>query len=197
MGVSTPESVQWWIDSDETTTATARSGHGGVHGPTVRAYDDMAAQWPSSGTPSPVIGFARDGYPIFGPYDESGALVSSMEYGGDLDECNGKMDESGNYGYYVTPNPPFSPPCLRGEVGAFSYAGTALTCPAEGVMNMVIGQSEIEESGCDQSIGFSDIRSCIEDPSSVETAGGSTVNSFGTATAAAAGVVVAASTMVF
>jgi len=200
MGVATPGDVQWWIDSNEAASVTLRAGHSGLHGKTVRAYDDMAAQWPSTGIPSPVIGFARDGYPIFGPYDESGELVSSMEYGGDLDECNGKMDESGEYGYYITPNPPFAPPCLRGKVGAFSHASTAKTCPADGVMNMIIGESEIEESGC-KSIIFSEIISCIDDaPTMMGAADGSAAAheyGFGLATAAAAGVVVAASTLVF
>ena len=52
----------WWKDDD---------------GAMVRAYADMASQFPSSGPPSPIIGRARDGYPIFGLYDEDGKLQRS------------------------------------------------------------------------------------------------------------------------
>ena len=112
MGLSGPDSPEWWINDT---------------GDEVRTYAEMAEQFPASGSPSPVIGFARDGYPIFGPYDESGSLVVAAD--GDLDECNGKEDGNGNYAYFLSVDPPFAPPCLRGEVGLFTYFTSDLMCP--------------------------------------------------------------------
>merc|ERR1712176_356587 len=109
----------------------------------VRHLSEMAAQWPTTAsTASPIIGFARDGYPIFGPYDENGDLQRGMDFGGDLDECNGKMNSAGSYGYYLTVDPPFAPPCLRGEIGLFTSLSTNKLCPADGIVNTIINQSD-------------------------------------------------------
>ncbi|TYZ65572.1 hypothetical protein PybrP1_003174, partial [[Pythium] brassicae (nom. inval.)] len=45
--------------------------------------------------PSPLIGYAFDGFPLYGPYNEDGALSS------DLDECNGRIGYDGTYRYHV------------------------------------------------------------------------------------------------
>ena len=90
MGIPVPSTPDWWINDA---------------GTEVRTYDDMAAQFPSSSSvmasrqvpvgsslfSSPVVGFARDGFPIFGPYDEEGTLLTAS--GGSLDECNGKTED--------------------------------------------------------------------------------------------------------
>jgi len=104
----------------------------------VRAYDAMHEEFPATSFPSPVVGFAADGFPIYALYDDNGDLQRSQDYGGSLDECNGKPDSQGNYGYYITADPPFAPPCLRGEMGRFTYSRTSKLCPAEGIRNTVL-----------------------------------------------------------
>merc|ERR1712157_126158 len=40
----------------------------------------------------------------------------------------------GNYGYYLTVDPPFAPPCLMGtNIGYFTSHKTSKTCPASGI----------------------------------------------------------------
>ena len=124
---------------------------------------------PANGLGSPVIGFAPDGFPIYGHWfiNPAGQLVKaesgydmlpgssrtpiasalhgtpptpwdiannpqafSSDFGlemgryeedwyfagtGNLDECNGAMDIHGDYGYYVTDQYPFAPPCVWGS----------------------------------------------------------------------------------
>merc|ERR1719230_586562 len=53
-----------------------------------------------------VIGYAIDGRPIFSPYNNRGLLHT------DLDNCNGKFDATGNYGYYVKPTFPYLVGCF-------------------------------------------------------------------------------------
>jgi len=122
MGVSVPESDSWWVHDN---------------GNEVRPYEEMADQFPQTGA-SPVVGFARDGYPIYALYDVDGNLQRSAIYDGDLDECNGKEDSKGTYAYYITAEPPFVPTCLRGNVGSFAYATTNKLCPKSGIINAFI-----------------------------------------------------------
>ncbi|OQR82123.1 hypothetical protein THRCLA_23240, partial [Thraustotheca clavata] len=61
-----------------------------------------------TGTPSPIIGYAFDGYPIYGRYDNTGALAT------ELDRCNGKILPDGTYGYFVSDTPPYTIGCYRG-----------------------------------------------------------------------------------
>jgi len=145
LGVPTPDDAEWWID-DAAVTATSRSGLESSN-KRVRNFNAMSSQWPDmfSVADDPanrvVVGFARDGFAIFAPYDENGKLQRGSEYGGDLDECNGKTDSTGRYGYYLTVDPPFSPPCLKGnlESGYFTYLSTDKACPANGITNNIIG----------------------------------------------------------
>ena len=120
----------WWKDDD---------------GAMVRAYADMASQFPSSGPPSPIIGRARDGYPIFGLYDEDGKLQRSADFGGSVDECNGKVDSEGNYGYYITVDPPFAPQCLKGnEIGHLTHFTTGKKCPTDGISNKMLMPIDVD-----------------------------------------------------
>ncbi|MGO4908649.1 YHYH protein [Pseudorhodobacter sp. W20_MBD10_FR17] len=94
-------------------------------------------------TPSPVIGFAADGFPIFGSYIEDGGqirlattsyrlktgtrsggpggqydgtFIDDWEFvagAGDLDQCNG-MTQNGVYGYVVTASYPHVLGCFTG-----------------------------------------------------------------------------------
>jgi hypothetical protein len=110
--------------------------------------DRPERQWPTradaSGAASPLLGWALDGFPIFGPYDpDSGALQLSRAAcaaESALDNCNGKLLADGRtYAYFVTPTYPFAPPCLRGRaVGAAADEPSAggATCPQGGYSPM-------------------------------------------------------------
>lgn len=142
--------------------------------------DDQAAP-PTNGDGSPVIGFAPDGFPIYGHWfvnsdgqltlaksgyvavtgnsrvPISGSLHGTpptpwdidkqadnfdsdfglplgryeqdwyFEGSGNLDECNGAYDVNGDYGYYLTDQYPFTPPCTMGvRDPSFSKSAPAL-----------------------------------------------------------------------
>ena len=123
MGVDFANSANWWINDD---------------GDQVRKFSEMATQFPATASPSPVVGWALDGYPIYALYDDTGALQRSKAFGGSLDECNGKMDSDGNYGYYLAADPPFAPACLKGsKIGTFGYSTYNKVCPQAGIMNTI------------------------------------------------------------
>ncbi len=52
---------------------------------------------------SPVIGFAFDGFPIYGPYEEAGVMAKDLKGKLALDSCNGHGDDARGYHYHVTP----------------------------------------------------------------------------------------------
>jgi hypothetical protein len=62
------------------------------------------------GKPSPLIGYAFDGYPVYGRYGANGQVPL------DLDACNGRWDEDGYYRYHVTDAPPYTLGCFHGVV---------------------------------------------------------------------------------
>ena len=64
----------------------------------------------TNGRASPLIGYALDGFPLYGPYAEDGNLAT------DLDACNGRTDADGNYRYHVTATKPYTIGCFRGSV---------------------------------------------------------------------------------
>lgn len=77
--------------------------------------------------PSPIIGYALDGHPIFAFYDVNGdKMVPFGEEGATLDECNGKTDADGNYGYYLTPFT--APTCFMGTPGTYTVEQTDKKC---------------------------------------------------------------------
>lgn len=128
MKVPVPESEKWWMDGTE-----------------VRAYDNMHEQFPATGS-SPVVGFARDGFPIKALYGPDGKLVRSALFGGDLDECNG-MGEGAAYAYYISAEPPFVPTCFKGkQIGKFSHDSSGKTCPTDGIVNKIAG-AEVNAPG--------------------------------------------------
>ena len=73
------------------------------------------AHWELNGIPSPLVGYALDGFPIYGPYNASGDL--QVAGSSDLDEC---LFNAKHQRYHMTANAPFSPPCLVGNLGDFS-----------------------------------------------------------------------------
>ena len=123
MGVATPNAPNWWINDA---------------GNEVRAYAEMTDQFPQTASASPVVGFARDGFPIYALYDAAGNIQRSA----DLDECNGKTDNN-SYGYYITAEPPFVPTCLKGNVGSIAYATTTIACPSDGITNVIAGVATV------------------------------------------------------
>jgi len=89
--------------------------------------------WPElTADPSPLIGYALDGHPIYGPNGEDGSLMVPTHVDGSiLDECNGMIGNDGSYRYYITTLPPFVPACLRGsQMGTAEHIGQVQeNCP--------------------------------------------------------------------
>lgn len=52
---------------------------------------------------SPIVGFAFDGFPVYGPYEESGIMAKDLKGERALDVCNGHKDDTRGYHYHVTP----------------------------------------------------------------------------------------------
>ena len=52
---------------------------------------------------SPVIGFAWDGYPLYGPYVADGLMARDLKGADALDVCNGRFDPDRGYHYHATP----------------------------------------------------------------------------------------------
>ena len=52
---------------------------------------------------SPIIGFAFDGFPLYGPYDAAGVMAKDLKGDRALDVCSGHKDEQRGYHYHVTP----------------------------------------------------------------------------------------------
>lgn len=52
---------------------------------------------------SPVIGFAFDGFPVYGPYEGPGLMAKDLQGTQALDVCNGHRDDERGYHYHVTP----------------------------------------------------------------------------------------------
>ncbi len=52
---------------------------------------------------SPIIGFAFDGFPVYGPYESQGKLAKDLTDQHALDVCSGHRDEQRGYHYHVTP----------------------------------------------------------------------------------------------
>ena len=58
------------------------------------------------------MGVAFDGYPIYGPIDETGRNLTR----GDLDFCHGRINADGNFRYHMTYDFPYILGCYKGEV---------------------------------------------------------------------------------
>ena len=52
---------------------------------------------------SPVIGFAFDGFPVYGPYEADDVMAKDLAGDKALDVCNGHSDNVRGYHYHVTP----------------------------------------------------------------------------------------------
>ncbi len=113
---------------------------GGHNGPTGYHYhifdvtgSDFCRFTESDVADGPVLfGYALDGYPIYSGNNvytsswflEDDSLFATdtwsahayAEGSGDLDQCNGRTDENGNYAYYTTENFPYTLGCFRGVI---------------------------------------------------------------------------------
>lgn len=56
-----------------------------------------------SGEHSPIVGYAFDGYPIYGPRDESGVYISETS----LDQYHGHTQDGKGYHYHITTGAPY------------------------------------------------------------------------------------------
>ena len=52
---------------------------------------------------SPILGFAFDGFPVHGPFEETGLMAMNLKGERALDVCNGHTDPARGYHYHVTP----------------------------------------------------------------------------------------------
>jgi hypothetical protein len=78
------------------------------------------------GKPSPLVGYALDGFGIYGPRGADGKLVTNAE----LDECHGRVGEvmfNGKkqmmYHYVLNNEYPYSIGCFRGTPQPFDHGG--------------------------------------------------------------------------
>ena len=100
-----------------------------------------------------MIGYAIDGRPIFS-HNNRGLLHT------DLDNCNGKFDATGNYGYYVKPTFPYlvgvlAPGCtIEKRVSTTRMAPGANTQPPQmecmsAWVCLTSADGEFESDGCE------------------------------------------------
>lgn len=61
---------------------------------------------------NPIIGWAYDGYPIYGNNNPDGSSIDSSA----LEPCNGQADDTFGYRYHTSESQPYILKCLRGEV---------------------------------------------------------------------------------
>jgi hypothetical protein len=88
---------------------------------------------------SPVIGFAWDGFPIYGPYEESGVMAKDLNGSTALDVCNGHTDSVRGYHYHVTPG--------RFPYTIGGYAGIPEGSNGRGIGRGPLGAIEDNSSG--------------------------------------------------
>ncbi len=74
----------------------------------------MIEQMANAG-PGAIIGWAFDGFPIYGDSNPDGTVVSE----GALDVCNGQADETFGYRYHTSEAAPYIIQCLMGVVADF------------------------------------------------------------------------------
>ena len=88
----------------------ACNGHPAPTGQYHYHQDPVCAYRDTPGEHSPLIGFALDGFALYGPQGEGGGPPA------DLDRCNGHLAADGRYHYHVTRRFPYLLGCYRGEL---------------------------------------------------------------------------------
>ena len=61
---------------------------------------------------NPIIGWAYDGYPMYGKNNPDGSTIGAS----DLGPCNGQADETFGYRYHTSDTQPYIIKCMKGEV---------------------------------------------------------------------------------
>jgi hypothetical protein len=82
----------------------------------------MTAEIDTAGQHSALLGFAADGFPVYGPQGDDGSEVTG------LDECRGEFGPTpelpqGIYHYHLTTTFPYTTLCLSGTVSESAHAG--------------------------------------------------------------------------
>jgi len=98
--------------------------------------------------PSPIIGVALDGFPIYGPIDENGRQLTSRE----LDECHGRFTAMGEYRYHATKDFPYFIGCFRGTL--HREAGIPLPVPCSCPFNDTIFFPDKQLPFAEYTIGY-------------------------------------------
>jgi hypothetical protein len=107
----------YFIDACNAHTA-ANGGQYHYHGVPYCITDELD----TPGEHSKMLGFLRDGFPVYGEFGEGGKKVT----GADLDECNGHIGPTpefpnGIYHYHLKSDAsPYTPNCYHGTVDANS-----------------------------------------------------------------------------
>ena len=90
---------------------------------------------PESGGHSSLIGYAFDGFPVYGPWEEDDTLAAEIEGKRALDQCNGHFDAERGYHYHAIsldlaverglPGDgfPWTIGCFAGEPDAANFSG--------------------------------------------------------------------------
>ena len=115
MSVADLSTHQAQVDTVETQQLDICGGHAG-RGDDYHYHATptcMIAQMPNAG-PDAIIGWAFDGYPIYGDTNPDGTEIKP----GDLDVCNGQPDPVYGYRYHTSKNAPYIIQCLRGQTAA-------------------------------------------------------------------------------
>ena len=142
---------------------------------------ECLAQAALDGVPSPIIGYALDGFPIYGPngcVDAACTQVVTFQSGwqqtGDpselawerhaftpssdptkLDQCNGRIGPDGSYGYHATATFPYTIGCYHGVPGpSVVNGGGGGTGGGTGTPTACTTQSDCEAAGaCPSELG--------------------------------------------
>jgi len=95
---------------------------------------------------SPILGFAFDGFPIYGPYESEGVMARDLKDANALDACNGHSDDARGYHYHVTPGR--FPYIIGGYTGIPEYSNNrGLRRAASGaIQNNAEGESRLDKT---------------------------------------------------
>ena len=100
----------------------------------------LKSPFPDDGSQhSPIIGFAFDGFPIYGPFESKNQMALDLKGDRALDACNGHADRQRGYHYHVTPN--------RFPYVIGGYAGVVERSNLRGMRRLGIGAIADNASG--------------------------------------------------